>query len=217
MIKKTLKYFLAGITALLIIIILVILAFSIRYKINTGKETGVLVVTAKPGETGRWVNPFIGTGGFPPYTSADDAVSKLAAELGRKEDAKLFLEHSQYYRNVWNPETQYFQPKKSAGEFVTEFKPLKLTYLDFKSKYTEAYVEGSALQWRRAPFFDADGLTGLFKNKEFFVNELNDFFAKSNPARGTLNGTILDRRWFRHSEVAQGGILKFEMTNEPVI
>jgi predicted alpha-1,2-mannosidase len=266
------------------------------------------------------------------YSYADDAVSKLAAELGRKEDAKLFLEHSRYYRNVWNPETQYFQPKKSSGEFVTEFKPLKLTYLDFKRKYTEAYVEGSALQWRWAPFFDADGLTGLFKNKEFFVNELNDFFAKSNPARGTLspgsyywhgnepdihaaylfnytgrpdltqkwirwildnkygaeydgidgdddagtlsawyifsalgfypvagsdiyqigaplfekaemmigdkvltiiadnyspgniyarkvtlNGTILDRWWFRHSEVAQGGILKFEMTNEPVI
>jgi predicted alpha-1,2-mannosidase len=121
------------------------------------------------------------------YSYADDAISKLAAALGLQEDSKLFLEHSHYYRNVWNPETQYFHPRKSSGEVVKEFKPLKLTYLDFKGKYTNAYVEGSALQWRWAPFFDADGLIDLFRNKEYFVNELNDFFSKSNPKRGALS------------------------------
>jgi predicted alpha-1,2-mannosidase len=119
------------------------------------------------------------------YAYADDAVSKLAKELGHEEDAKLFADHSQYYRNIWNPETQYFHPRTTSGEFVKNFKPQKLTYLDFDHKYTNGYVEGSALQWRWALFFDPDGLISLFKSKDYFISELNDFFALSDPKRGT--------------------------------
>jgi len=119
------------------------------------------------------------------YAYADDAVSKLAKTLGHEEDSRLFAEHAQYFRNIWNPETQYFQPRNSSGKFEEKFKPLKLTYFDFKKEYTKAYVEGSALQWRWALFFDSEGLISLFKSKEYFVKELNDFFALSDSTRGT--------------------------------
>lgn len=119
------------------------------------------------------------------YAYADDAVSKLADALGYKEDATLFREHSQFYKNVWNPETQYFHPRSASGAFVKKFKPLKLTYLDFDREYTNGYVEGSALQWRWALFFDPEGLISLFKSREYFVNELNNFFERSDPKRGT--------------------------------
>lgn len=119
------------------------------------------------------------------YAYADDAISKLAKALGHDEDALLFEGHSKYYRNVWNPESQYFQPRNASGEFVKKFKPLKLTYFDFDQEYTNAYVEGSALQWRWAVFFDPEGLISLFKNKDYFVKELNDFFALSDSTRGT--------------------------------
>lgn len=118
------------------------------------------------------------------YAYADDAIAKLAKELGYDEDAELFLNHSKYYRNVWNPETQYFHARNASGEFVEKFKPLKLTYLDFKNEYTDDYVEGSALQWRWALFFDAEGLISLFKDKDYFVSELNDFFALSDSTLG---------------------------------
>jgi predicted alpha-1,2-mannosidase len=118
------------------------------------------------------------------YAYADDAISKLATALGYEDDAKLFKEHSKYYRNVWNPETQYFHPRNSSGEFTEKFKPLKLTYLDFSGKYTDDYVEGSALQWRWALFFDPEGLISLFDSKEYFVSELNDFFALSDSTLG---------------------------------
>jgi len=121
------------------------------------------------------------------YAYADDAIAKLAEALGCIEDTRLFSEHSKFYRNLWNPETQYFHPRNVSGEFVTKFKPLKLTYFDFDNEYTSAYVEGSALQWRWAPFFDTEGLISLFSDKEYFVNELNDFFALSRPARGYWN------------------------------
>jgi len=116
------------------------------------------------------------------YAWADDAVSRLAGALGHEEDAKLFKEHSLFYRNVWNPETKYFQPRNSDGKFTDKFKPLQLSYTDWDEEYTDDYVEGSALQWRYAVPFDAGGLISLFGDKEYFVNELNEFFAKSEPS-----------------------------------
>jgi predicted alpha-1,2-mannosidase len=121
------------------------------------------------------------------YAYADDAIAKLAKALGYKDDAELFFQHSRYYRNVWNPESQYFQPRNTSGGFDKKFKPLKLAYFDFDNEYTSAFVEGSALQWRWTVFFDPEGLISLFKDKEYFVNELNDFFALSDSARGNWN------------------------------
>jgi putative alpha-1,2-mannosidase len=48
-------------------------------------------------------------------------------------------------------------------------------------------VEGSALQWRWAAPYDAAAMAALFKSREYFVSELDQFFAKSNPARGRWN------------------------------
>jgi predicted alpha-1,2-mannosidase len=121
------------------------------------------------------------------YAWADYAIGQLAHSLGKTEDAALFAERAQFYRNTWNPETQYFHPRNADGSFVEEFKPLLLTYLDLKDKYTDDYVEGSALQWRWAIPFDAQGLISLFENREFFVSELNDFFEKADPELGAWN------------------------------
>ncbi len=116
---------------------------------------------------------------------ADRAISLLAESLGKHEDAALFREHSQFYRNLWNTNTQYFQPRDAQGKFVEPFKPLLLTYMDRGGKFTKDYVEGSALQWRWAAPYDADGMISLFKSRDYFVEELNAFFAKSDPAMGT--------------------------------
>ncbi len=121
------------------------------------------------------------------YAWADYSIGQLALALDKKEDAVLFTEHSQYYRNTWNPETKYFHPRNADGKFVEDFKPLLLTYIDFKEKYTDDYVEGSALQWRWTVPFDAKGLISLFESPEVFVNELNDFFAKADPKMGKWN------------------------------
>ncbi|MFC2123367.1 GH92 family glycosyl hydrolase [Bacteroidota bacterium] len=121
------------------------------------------------------------------YSWADYSIGQLAQALGKKEDSALFVEHARYYRNTWNPETGYFHPRKAAGTFVEGFKPLLLTYLDFNEKYTNDYVEGSALQWRWTVPYDAGGLISLFNSPEYFVSELNDFFLKSEPAIGAWN------------------------------
>ncbi len=121
------------------------------------------------------------------YAWADYSIGRLAQALGKKEDAALFEEHAHYYQNTWNPETKYFHPRNADGNFVEDFKPLLLTYLDLKKKYTDDYVEGSALQWRWTVPFDSQGLISLFGGPELLISELNDFFAKSDPAIGAWN------------------------------
>jgi predicted alpha-1,2-mannosidase len=115
---------------------------------------------------------------------ADSAISLLAESLGHREDALMFKEHSQFYRNLWNTNTQYFQPRDAQGKFFEPFKPLLLTYMDRGGKYTKDYVEGSALQWRWAAPYDAEGMISLFKSREYFVEELNGFFAMSDTTMG---------------------------------
>ena len=121
------------------------------------------------------------------YSWSDMAISRLATALGKMDDASIFAAKAAHFKNVWNPETQYFQPRNADGSFVKEFRPLMLTYLYGSDKYTNDYVEGSALQWRWGPFYDAQGLISLFKNRAYFVQQLNDFFAKADGGMGTWN------------------------------
>ncbi len=121
------------------------------------------------------------------YAWADQSIANLARGLGKEEDTQLFESHAQHYRNTWNPETKYFQPRDVKGNFFEPFKPLLLTYLDWDDKYTDDYVEGSALQWRWCVPQDPQGLIELFGSREYFVEELNDFFAKADPDRGTFS------------------------------
>ena len=113
------------------------------------------------------------------YCYSDLAISRFAESLGHKGDAELFRQHGEYYRNLWNPQTQFFHPRNAAGVFVDDFSPELLTYLDFTGKLTHAYVEGSAWQWRWGVPADADAVVGLFKSRDYFVAQLEEFFEKA--------------------------------------
>ena len=118
------------------------------------------------------------------YCYADQSIARLAEALGHRQDAILFQEHGRFYKNLWNPETQFFQPRDSKGQFLAEFQPELLTYVDFTGKFTHAYVEGSAWQWRWGIPADAAELVSLFKTRESFVDELTQFFERSPAGVG---------------------------------
>ncbi|MBI1321352.1 MAG: hypothetical protein GC168_20705 [Candidatus Hydrogenedens sp.] len=109
------------------------------------------------------------------YAWCDGSLALWAEALGKPEDAAVFAQHAQSYKQIWNPQTLFFQARNSDGSFRPELSPLTLTYTDFDHKYTEAYVEGSAMQWRWGSLFDADGLVGLWPSKDKFVSALTDY------------------------------------------
>lgn len=118
------------------------------------------------------------------YCYADQAITKLAEALGHKDDAALFQQHGNFYRNLWNPQTQFFHPRDAQKKFSPDFRPELLTYLDASGKYTHAYVEGSAWQWRWGVPSDGAAVVSLFKSKEYFVEQLNEFFTKAPSGVG---------------------------------
>jgi predicted alpha-1,2-mannosidase len=55
-------------------------------------------------------------------TSYDEwCLSQIAKELGKTDDYKYFLKCSYNYRNLFNPNTGFFHPKDSEGNFITPF------------------------------------------------------------------------------------------------
>lgn len=121
------------------------------------------------------------------YSWCDHALSLLAKELGKTDDAEIFKKHAKSYRNVWDPKRLFFVPRDSAGVFTDMFDPLVLSYTDSGRKYTEDFVEGSAMMWRWGVPFDGEGLVSLFPSREQFVAELEDYFKQSNATAGEWN------------------------------
>ena len=117
------------------------------------------------------------------YCYSDDAISRLAEAMGHLEDSKLFKVHSRNYQRLWNPETQFFQPRDSKGLFQA-FDPEMLTYVDLTGTMTHAYVEGSGWQWRWGVPSQAAELVSLFKSREYFVEQLEQFFVRAPAGVG---------------------------------
>lgn len=113
------------------------------------------------------------------YCYADHSIARFAEALGHQDDAELFNKHARFYQNLFNTETQFFQARNADGTFQTEFQPEMLTYVDIGGKFTHAYVEGSAWQWRWGVPSDADEVVKLFKSRDYFVSELNQFFERA--------------------------------------
>jgi predicted alpha-1,2-mannosidase len=51
--------------------------------------------------------------------SFDDwALAQLAKDLGKMDDYRLFSKRAENYKNLWNPERQFFLPKDDKGDWI---------------------------------------------------------------------------------------------------
>ena len=123
------------------------------------------------------------------YAWEDNAIAVLAEELGKTEDAARYSEKAMYYKNVFNPETKYFQARNSDGSFVKSFNPNITAFHDMFliKKYATSYSEGGARHWRWSATHDIDGMIELFGSKEYFVSELEDFMKDASLNRAAID------------------------------
>ncbi|MBQ4626941.1 MAG: glycoside hydrolase family 92 protein, partial [Clostridia bacterium] len=119
------------------------------------------------------------------YSWEDAAIAALAKALGKEDDYEKYHAKSMRYKNVFNPETKYFQAKNSDGSFVWNFSPYITTFYDavMIKKFADCYCEGSARQWRWSATHDIEGMIELFGSDEYFVSELDDFMKDASLTR----------------------------------
>lgn len=103
------------------------------------------------------------------YAYHDWALAQLAGMLGRQDDERHLSLRAGNYRNIWNPETRFFQPRKMNGEFLPNFDPMSGL----------GWEEGNGYHYRWHVPHDVQGLIELFGGPKAFVHELNDLFEKA--------------------------------------
>ncbi len=123
------------------------------------------------------------------YSWEDGAIASLAAALEKTEDAEKYGAKAMYYKNVFNPETKYFQARNADGSFVWNFSPYITSFYDavMIKKFADCYCEGSARQWRWNALQDIDGMIELFGSEEYFVSELDDFMKDASLTRAAID------------------------------
>ena len=101
----------------------------------------------------------------------------MAEKMGKKEIADEFYKRSQNFRNVYNPETTFMQPRNEKGQFVTPFNA---------KEYTEDICESNAWQYFWYVPQDLDGLIGLLGSKERFTEKLDSMFTYAPDGKEDL-------------------------------
>jgi predicted alpha-1,2-mannosidase len=110
----------------------------------------------------------------------DWCVAQLAQKLGETEDYERFTTRSQYYRNLYNPQTHFFQSKDDKGRWIEPFDPLK-----YGANGGNPFTEGNAWQYYWYVPHDIPGLIALTGGEKAFAAKLDTFF--TNEYRSELN------------------------------
>ncbi|MDE3201888.1 MAG: GH92 family glycosyl hydrolase [Acidobacteriota bacterium] len=91
---------------------------------------------------------------------------RVAKALGKTDDAKMLYERATYYRNLFNPETKYFQPRNADGTWVKDFNPMQNDH---------GFIEGTG--WHYQSFVPGDlGWVVKAMGKDLFNKRMTEFF-----------------------------------------
>ena len=96
----------------------------------------------------------------------DWCLAQLAQALGKTEDAELFLQRAHNYKNIYNPETQFMQPRTMDGEWLQDFDPHK----------PDGWNEGNGWHYLWWAPHDPIGLANLMGGRDTFIKRLNEQF-----------------------------------------
>lgn len=106
------------------------------------------------------------------YAYDDYCIARMAEKLGEKQIADEFDKRSLNYKNVYNSQTTFMQPRNNKGSFIEDFSP---------DDYTPHICESNGWQYFWSVQQDVDGLISLVGGKERFAQKLDSMFTY-NPS-----------------------------------
>ena len=106
------------------------------------------------------------------YAYDDYCIARMAEKLGERQIADEFDKRSRNYKNVYNSQTTFMQPRNNKGSFIENFSP---------DDYTPHICESNGWQYFWSVQQDVDGLISLVGGKERFAQKLDSMFTY-NPS-----------------------------------
>ena len=132
------------------------------------------------------------------YCTDDFALSRFAEAMGDSDNAKAYLARAQNWRNLYNQESGYIQPKDKAGAWTAGFTPTS----------GKGFVEGDSAQYTWMIPFNLKGLVAAMGGNETVVNRLDEHFKKLNGGPGSPYGFI-------GNEPEEGGPWVYDFAGAP--
>ncbi len=101
------------------------------------------------------------------YAFDDGCIARLARALGQTDLAEEFEARAQRYRNLFDPESRFFRPRRSDGTFHSPFAP---------EDYSAHICESNAWQYLWSVQHDPEGLISLLGGPDSLEARLDQFF-----------------------------------------
>lgn len=99
------------------------------------------------------------------FAMDDYCIAQMAKGLGFMDDYNTLMQRSKNYKNLFNPQTGFFQARKSDGSW---------------DKSDAGFTEGGSWTYRFCVMQDAPGMIELMGGKEQFVKNLDENFDKGH-------------------------------------
>ena len=117
----------------------------------------------------------------------DYCAAQFAKALNKQEDFEYFSKRSEFYKNLFDPQTKLMRGKDSKGNWRTPFNSFALSQA---SASGGDYTEGNAWQYTWHIQHDVHGLIGLMGGPDYFSNKLDSLFDMS--VKKESNGFVAD-------------------------
>lgn len=114
------------------------------------------------------------------YAVADWGIAKMAAKLGKKDDAIYFAKRARLYEQYYNPKEGHFAGRLANGDFKSPYDPLS-------AKPGGDFTEGNGWQYTWLAPQDPYGLIQLNGGDAAFAAKLNTFFTMSSELKEASN------------------------------
>jgi predicted alpha-1,2-mannosidase len=115
----------------------------------------------------------------------DYSVALMAQKLGKSDDYDFFIKRSNYYKNLFDPETKYMRARDSKGNWRTPFDPLMLAHGD--SDVGGDYTEANAAQYTWHVLQDIPELLKMMGDNKMAAERLDSLFYTTAKSTNTLS------------------------------
>ncbi|WHO39866.1 GH92 family glycosyl hydrolase [Sphingobium sp. AP49] len=137
------------------------------------------------------------------YATADFALSRLAAQLGKSADAKRYAEQALNYRKLYDAQTGWMRGRNKDGSWSANFNPYK---------WGDAFTEGNALHYSWSVMQDVQGLIDLMGGDRTFVDRLDSIFTTPPIFDDSYYGQVIHE--IREMQIVDMG--QYAHGNQPI-